>query len=423
MHEEYVQDMYDHVKKQNTWRKKECINLIASENVSSPLVDDIRISDFMHRYAEGLPYQRYYQGTKYIDYIENKVVELAKKIFDVNFVEPRAISGTVANLAVFSALTNHGDNIATLSIPAGAHISHLGVGCAGICGLKQFDLPFDEKEMNIDVDKTITLLDTNNFSLIVLGTSLFLFPAPVKELKEAIGKETKIVYDAAHVLGLIAAKEFQDPIREGADVISSSTHKTLPGPQGGIILTNNAEYYKKISRAVFPGIVSNHHLARLPGLVIALAEMLDFGKEYATQMIVNAKKLAESLYERGFQVLCEHKNFTQSHQVAVDVQNYGGGTKVATKLEKANIICNKNLLPWDKPKKSLNPSGIRIGTTEMTHVGMKEKEMERIAEFITDTIIKEKDKEKIKKEIIEFKQDFLEVKYTYELSNISPNSI
>ncbi len=409
-----IKDIFETLEKHNRWRSH-CINLIASENVTSPLVDSILISDFMHRYAEGDPYKRYYQGTPYIDEIETKVVDVAKKLFKAEYVEPRPISGGIANLAALSGLTKPGDNIAALSISAGAHISHLKFGLAGICGLNNFKIPFDSREMNIDVDKTINLLEKEKIKLLILGGSLFLFPHPIEELKEVcLNSNTRIMYDGAHVLGLIAGGKFQDPLSEGADVLTSSTHKTLPGPQGGILLSNNEKYFKKMKRRVFPGIVSNHHLARLPGLLIAMHETMEFGKQYAKKILSNAKNLAQALYEKGFRVICEEKGFTQSHQVVLDVSNLGGGTKIAEKLEKANIILNKNLLPWDPIDKAMNPTGIRMGLAEMTRFGMGKSEMIRTSEFLEDVILKNKSTDKVKKEVSEFREDFSKIKFCYD---------
>ncbi|MFQ5800950.1 MAG: serine hydroxymethyltransferase, partial [Candidatus Hydrothermarchaeales archaeon] len=198
---------------------------------------------------------------------------------------------------------------------------------------------------------------------------------------------------------------------EGADIMASSRHKTFPGPQGGVIFTDDENLKKKIDDAVFPGLVSNHHLHHLAGLAVALAEMLEFGEAYAKQTISNAKALGEALYERGFDVLCEKKGFTASHQVLVNVTKNGKGTRVATALEKNNIIINKNLLPWDKLDKSIDPSGIRIGTQELTRLGMKEKEMIEIAEFIKGVII---DNRNVKKDVIDFRKDFGILEYCFD---------
>ncbi|MEM2957722.1 MAG: serine hydroxymethyltransferase [Candidatus Jordarchaeaceae archaeon] len=400
------------VEKHNTWRREECLNLIASENIMSPLAIKVFNSDMMHRYAEGLPYKRYYQGTKYVDEIETLVQELGKKLLHCRYFDPRPISGSVANLCVFSALTQPGDQIANLRVADGGHISHSTLGAAGIRGLKTINMPFDHKEMNIDVEKLRPLMKKEKIKLVVLGGSLYLFPHPIKEIREILD-DAKILYDASHVLGLIAGKRFQDPLAEGADVVATSSHKTFPGPQGGIVYTNNEEIWKRVAQAILPGIVSNHHLYRLPSLAVTLIEALEFGEKYADQIRKNSKKLASSLYEKGLQVLCEHKGFTESHQIAIDVRNQGGGKKVAETLEKANIICNKNLLPWDKDENTENPSGIRIGVQECTRIGMKESEMEHIAHLITRIIIKHENPEKIKEEVIQLKKQYKETKYCF----------
>ena len=400
------------LKKHENWRRN-CLNLIASENVMSPLAKKVYFSDLMHRYAEGLPYKRYYQGLKYFDEIEELTIDAFKKHFKCNFVDLRPISGTISNLAVFSALAKKGDKIITLGIEGGSHVSHEKFGAAGILGLKVYHFDFDEK-MNIDLEKAKKKIANLKPKFIVLGGSIIPFPYPVKELKEICQKfGIKIIYDAAHVFGLIFSGFFQNPFREGADIICASTHKTFPGPQGGIILGNiDEEIQKEIRRKVFPGVISNHHLHRIPALYITLKEMQKFGKSYVRQTIKNAKALAKNLYNFGFKVLGKEKGFTQSHQISVDIKEFGGGDFVAKTLEKANIILNKNILPWDKldPK---NPSGIRIGVQEMTRYGMKEKEMGKIAEFIKEVILERKNVRKVKKEVIKFRKEFQKIKYCF----------
>lgn len=401
------------LKKHQNWREN-CINLIASENMMSPLAERVYLSDLMHRYAEGLPYKRYYQGLNYFDKIEDLTMKAFKKHFKCNFVDLRPLSGTMANLAVFSALAKKGDKILTLGIQGGSHISHEEFGAAGILGLKVYHFDFT-KEMEIDIKKAEKKILKLKPKFIILGGSLIPFPYPVEELKKICQKtKTKIVYDAAHVFGLIFAGFFQDPFKEGADIITSSTHKTFPGPQGGIILGNiDEKIQKEIRKKVFPGLVSNHHLHRIPALYITLKEMERFGKSYASQTIKNAQFLAKKLFDFGFKVLGKERDFTQSHQISCDVKKFGGGDFVAKILERANIILNKNILPWDKldPKK---PSGIRIGVQEMTRFGMKEKEMEKIANFIKRVIIERENPEKIKKEVIKFRKRFQKVKYCFK---------
>jgi len=251
---------------------------------------------------------------------------------------------------------------------------------------------------------------------VMFGASVFPFPHPVKELVEQIHSVGATAgYDAAHVAGLIAGGQFQDPLREGADVVSLSTHKTFFGPQHGGILSweKNAE---KIKKATFPGMVSNHHLHAVAGLTIACAEMLEFGKEYASQIIKNAKALGQALYERGFNVLAEHKGFTQSHVILIDIIKYGDGGTIEETLEKANIIINRNLLPWDikEGRHFMHPGGIRMGVSEVTRLGMKEAEMEEIAEFIKLVVIDKESLEKVREDIAEFRKDYQKVHYCFE---------
>ena len=221
----------------------------------------------------------------------------------------------------------------------------------------------------------------------MFGGSVFLFPHPVKELADFLKSyDIHINYDAAHVAGLIAGGEFQDPLREGVDTMTMSTHKTLFGPQGGLVLAfeKNAEAIKK---ATFPGLTSSHHIHHMAAKAVTFAEVLEFGKDYASQTIKNAKALSVALNDLGFKVLGEKKGFTQSHQTVVNVLDYGDGGKIEADLEKANIIVNRQLIPGDiKAKRHyMHPGGIRLGTSEVTRLGMKESEMQQIASFIKNS--------------------------------------
>ena len=381
----------------------------------SPFCEKYYVSDLMHRYAEGLPFGRYYQGLKYVDEIESLTQEKFKKHFGASFVDIRPISGTLANMAVFSALAERGDAILTLGIQGGSHVSHEKAGAAGILGLKSFHLGFDSETMMIDLEKSRKKIIEIKPKFIVIGGSVILFPQPIRELREICDQVgAKIVYDAAHVFGLITAGFFQNPLGEGVDIITSSTHKTFPGPQGGIIIGNiDKELQRKIQDKVFPGVLSNHHLHRIPPLYFALKEMEEFGKDYVSQIMKNSEALAKQLDNFGFDVLGKERGFTMSHQVVVNVKKQGGGSAVAKKLEEANIILNKNIIPDDKSNPE-NPEGIRIGVQEMTRFGMKEKEMAVIAEFIKRIILDGGDIEIIKEKVIGFRKNFQEVKYCFK---------
>lgn len=409
-YEEDVKTFENLIKDHTNWMKNS-INLIASENITSSQVKTALASDLSHRYAEGLAGQRLYEGCKYIDEIEEKTIDLSKKLFNAEFVNVQPISGVTANLATFFAFTKPGDKIMTMSVPMGGHISHENVSAAGIRGLKNVFYPFNPEIMNIDADKMQKQIREKEPNIVLLGGSLFLFPHPVKEAVEAAQEVgAKVLYDGAHVLGLIAGGQFQDPIGDGVDALMGSTHKTFPGPQGGIIFSKK-EYSNDINNAVFPGIVSNHHLHHLAGLGIATAEMMEFGEEYAKQTIKNAQALAQALYERGFNVMCEDLGFTESHQVAMNVSNIKKATILAKELESNNVILNKNLIPGDDVNHSDDPSGIRMGTQELTRRGMKESEMDEVAEFIKKVAI---DNEEIKDDVTEFMKDFTNVHYAFK---------
>ena len=380
------------IKEHHDWFNNS-IPLIASENIPSPAVREAVASDFGNRYAEGWPGERVYAGCTFIDKVENICNDLARSVFKAEFADCRATSGVVANLAIYSAFSNPGDTMIASSIPTGGHISHgkkEHSGTAGLVhGLTIEHFPFSKENMTIDVELTKKKIDTmisegKGPKIAMFGGSLFLFPHPVKELSEFLHERNVYInYDGAHVAGLIAGGQFQDPLREGVDSMTMSSHKTLWGPQGGIIVSVE-KYSDPIKKAIFPGNTSSHHLHHVAGKAVALAESLEFGEEYAKQVIKNAKMLAYSLANHGFNVLGEKRGYTESHQLAVDVSNYGDGGTIEKDLEKCNIILNRQLLPGDikEGRNYFHPSGVRIGVPEVTRLGMKEDEMQEIATFI-----------------------------------------
>ncbi|MDW0164888.1 MAG: serine hydroxymethyltransferase [Nitrososphaeraceae archaeon] len=416
--------VFDLLEKHHNWFKSS-IPLIASENIPSPAVREAIVSDFGNRYAEGWPGERVYAGCIYIDEVEIICNELAKKVFKSEFADCRATSGVVANLAIYSAFSNPGDYMLAASIPTGGHISHgkkEHSGTAGLVhGLNIEHYPFSKEDMTIDVDATkkkVSEMISNGKkpAIAMFGGSLFLFPHPVKELASFMHDNSIYInYDGAHVAGLIAGGQFQDPIGEGTDSMTMSSHKTLWGPQGGIIVSLE-RHADSIKKAIFPGNTSSHHLHHVAGKAIALAESLEFGKEYAKQVISNAKILAESLANFGFRVLGEKRGYTESHQLAVDVSNFGDGGTIEKELEKANIILNRQLLPGDikSGKHYMHPSGVRIGVPEVTRLGMKESEMKEIASFIKQIVIDKSDPNKVGSAVSKFREQFQKVHYAFE---------
>jgi glycine hydroxymethyltransferase len=425
-HKKLYDQVFDLMEKHDNWMSK-TINLIASENVSSPAVRSAIVCDFRDRYAEGWPGERVYAGCKYIDQVELITIDLAKKLYNAEFADVRPISGVVANLAMYTAAMEPMERMMALSIAHGGHISHarkdLGGTAGQIRGHKVRNWVFDDTEFNIDVDASMKLIRDlqekgDEIKFLLFGGSVFPFPHPVKEFREIADEYGMIIgYDSAHVSGLIAAGFFQDPLREGADIMTASTHKTMPGPQHGIVLAKE-EFADRIKRASFPGLLSNHHLHNVAGLAVALAEMTEFGVEYSRQIMKNAKALAQALHERGWHVIGEHKGFTESHVILVDVTEtpMKDGATVEEKLEDANIIINRNLLPWDKKRGRdyRTPGGIRLGTSEMTRLGMKESEMDAVAEFLNRVVMKGEDVNKIAAEVTEFRKDYQKVHYAFD---------
>jgi len=403
----------------------EAIPLIASENIPSPAVREALLSDFGNRYAEGWPGERVYAGCEHIDRVEVECMGLARRLFRAGFADVRPTSGVVANLAIYSAFSDPGDVMIAPSIPAGGHISHGKREHAGTAGLVHgLDIefyPFDADEMAIDVDATKKKVRALKAArrlpkIAMLGGSLFLFPHPVAELSGFFrSRKVHVNYDAAHVAGLIAGGKFQDPLREGADTMTLSTHKTLFGPQGGLVLGSKS-HAEAIKRAVFPGLTSSHHIHHMAAKAVAFAEAIEFGRKYAAQVVSNARRLAEELSSQGLRVLGERRGFTESHQVAVDVWDHADGGAVERALERANIIVNRQLIPGDirAGRNYMKPGGIRLGVSEVTRLGMRGGEMAEIARLIRSVIVDGADAARTRRAARELRKGHQRARYCFE---------
>ncbi len=408
------------------------IPLIASENITSKEVREATLCDFSHRYAEGWPGERVYAGCQYIDDVEFICMDLAKEIFKADFADVRPTSGVVANLVLYSAFSKPGDISMSISIPNGGHIStgplmtskgaFMGGTAGAVRGLNVKYIPSDRKRLMIDVEKAEEAIKELKPKLLHFGASVFLFPHPIKELAP-VAKDlgATVTYDAAHVSGLIACGYFQDPLNEGAEAMAFSTHKTMFGPQHGCVVatSDKEEFYDKIKRATFPGMTSNHHLHNVAALAIALAEIKEFGKDYGGQIIKNSYALAKALEEEGFTVCGKENGYTKSHTLLVDISSLqekaGLGKDIEEDLEKADIILNRNLLPWDmfEGRNYLNPGGIRMGVSEVTRLGMKEGEMKEIANLIRCVVIDREDIKKVVKDVNNFRKDYQQLHYCF----------
>ncbi|BAH43722.1 probable serine hydroxymethyltransferase [Brevibacillus brevis NBRC 100599] len=410
------QEIVNAVNRNAIWRGEECLNLLAPEAPTTPIVRQLLASEVGTRAAEGHigSTQRWFAGTKYIDEIEALCVELLKKVFHANFADHRLVASMIGNMTVYAALTQPGDTIMTIAQPFGGHSSNRVDGPAGIRGLQIVDVPMDPVELTVDLDGFAKVARQVRPKLVTLGASMTLFPFPLKEMAEIV-KEWggRIYFDGAHQLGLIGGGQFQDPLREGACVMTGSAGKTFSGPQSGIIVWNDPEFSVPITNAIFPALAATHQVNRVAALAAAAAEFLAFGKEYMAQIVTNAQALGKAFDERGIRVLCTHKGYTRTHQVILDVKEFGGGYEVGKRLAEANIITNKNLIPGDGPEDWDFPSGLRIGTTEVTRFGMKEKEMDTIADLIASVLSGNEKPEVVQSKVIELRRSFSKMQYCF----------
>ena len=405
------------VERNAQWRGRECVNLLAPEAPTSPGVRALLASEIGTRAAEGHigPLNRWFTGTRHIDEVEALCVELLKKLFGARYADHRMCASMIGNAVVYTALTKPGDVIMSIAQPVGGHSSNRPDGPAGQHGLKIVDVPMDPVDLVVDIDTFRKAAPLVRPKLVALGLSMALFPFPLKEMKEVMDEwGGRLFFDGAHQLGLVACGQYQDPLREGAGIMTGSAGKTFSGPQSGIIVWDDPAITRAITNAVFPVWAATHQVNRVAALALATAELLQFGEAYMAQIVKNAQALGRALQERGLSMLAAHKGFTTTHQVIADVRAFGGGYDVARLLERANIIVNKNLIPADKPEDWEMPGGIRIGTIEVTRLGMKETEMEAIAGFIAKVVLEKKEPESLGRDVIDFRAPFQTVHYCFE---------
>ncbi len=410
-----VMKLKDAVVKHHHWRSR-CFNLIASENVMSPLARAMMATDLEHRYANYEledPSRRKYQGNRFIREVELEAIRLAKALFQAGFAEIRPISGSIADLSVILACTKKGGLVLELEGRHGGHAAAARLAKCDLVDIRVGGLPFDVTEMNIPEDQAAAVIRRVSPDLVILGASNYLFPHPVKTLSDAAAEMDSIVsYDASHPFGLIAGGCFHDPFAEGAAAMMGSTHKTFAGPQGGIVVTReDGAVAERIRTALHPKLITNHHPHRAAALAVTLAEYLAFGDSYAQQVVKNAKALGQALYEEGFKVLCPEKGFTESHTLLVDVSGYSGGAIFAGRLEEGGIIVSKTSLPWDKEGAQ---SGIRVGVQEVTRLGMKSSDMVEISKQFRRIAKGESNMDAVSKDVAATMDGFQSVHYCFD---------
>ena len=450
--EHKLAELAEKVSVNNLWRQRQCVNLIPSENTPSLLVKLCEISDPSGRYAEhktAMKKEReslagtgalkgdqiyYYQGVDFIYQVEQLLKAEFAEYIGAKEVETRPVSGQMANEIVFKGLvkflSSRPQGFPSLS-PTGrlACVMNNDLNCGGHLSAQPYGALFNFAEdriihfpieagnpYRIDVQRMIELIDRYRPTLIVFGKSMFLHPEPVKEAREFIDSvpdySPLIMYDGAHVLGILGP-QFQDPLAEGADVVTGSTHKTFFGPQRGIIASRISEesplrrLWNEIVARTFPGSTSNHHLGTQLAMLAATMEMNAFRSAYQAQVISNARAFARACACKGIPVEGgEEEGFTHTHQVIIRVSAFGEAKEIAARLESNNIITNYQALPYDET--FYRPSGIRMGVQEMTRFGMKEADFEVLASLVADVILHKKE---VKREAAEFRSRFNRMEY------------
>ncbi len=370
------------------------LNLIPSENVLSFDVLKALGSGMAGRYA-GKPES--YAGSKIFHELWNDTEELSRKVFHCRFANVLPVTGHVAGMMSISALCKRGDDLATISADFGGYRGYNDGYIPSVMGLKVSYLPYNARFCNIDLNGALELIDKDKPSIVILGATVFLFPHPVSKIAGAVHSYGgKLIYDGSHVLGLIAGGCFQDPLSEGADVLLGSTHKTLFGPQGGLILTNDEDIAMEIEERALYTFVDNFHLNRVAALGVALEETKIHAASYARRVIQNSKALATGLYDKGIRVEGQENGFTESHQVFL---NYGTkGEQIRDALETNGIISD---------------SKVRLGTNEVTRRGMGTREMNGISDLVVQTLSGSKSP-RIRKDVRTLVSRYKKIQYTLE---------
>ena len=328
-------------------------------------------------------------------------------MFAVKHVDLRPLSGNIAGIGAMFGLARAGDTVMEV-YNAHQYANKMRKAPLAV-DLNSVEIPWDGPNYNVDLDQTLSLIEQHSPSIVSIGSGVFLFPAPVRELKEAMKRcnpDSILIYDAAHVLGLIAGGRFQDPMTEGADVIISSTHKTFAGPQGGIILTNHTEYAELIGEALSPLLVANHHLSRLPALAATFLEWLHCGRDHANAIVANAKAFGRALQERGVTILGHHLDFTESHMVIPIVDEFGDMGELCDRLEECHIIGGVFAPPAE-----VGSHGLRLGVQELTRLGMRERDADDIADCVVD-VLRGNDPAGVKRRAIELAGRFDKLSFT-----------
>lgn len=386
----------------------DCFNLNPATNVMNPKAEALLASGLGSRPSLGYPGDKYEMGLEAIEEIEVISAALCAEVFDANFAEIRVPSGAIANLYGFMAICKPGDTIIVPPATIGGHVTHHNAGCAGLYGLRVIEAPVLADGYTVDLDGLRALALKERPKLITIGGSLNLFEHPVAGVRSIADEvEAKVLFDAAHQCGIIAGKAWSNPLAEGAHLMTMSTYKSLGGPAGGLIVSNDEEIAKALDAIAFPGMTANFDAAKSAALAVTMLDWRDHGLAYAAQMIAMAKALAKALQEEGVPVFTGAGGATHSHQFAVLAEGFGGGQAASKTLRQAGFLACGIGLPVDPVEGDLN--GLRIGTPELVRWGMTEADAPRLAGLIASGLRGEG----VLPEVSEWRQTFDKVHFVH----------
>jgi glycine hydroxymethyltransferase len=361
----------------------ECFNLNPATNVMNPAAEAALARGLGPRPSLGYPGDKYETGLEAIEEIETIAAELAAEVFGAAFAEVRVASGAMANLYGFMALARPGDAMIAPPAAVGGHVTHHAAGCAGLYGLVSHPAPVDAEGYTVDLPGLRELALRVRPRIITLGGSLNLFPHPVREAR-AIADEVgaALMVDAAHQCGMIAGRQWPNPLDAGAHLMTMSTYKSLGGPAGGLIVTNDAEIARRLDAIAFPGMTANFDAGRVAALAITLIDWRAVGPAYAAKMVAVARALAEALAAEGLPVFAADRGFTRSHQFALEAARWGGGQAAARRLRQAGLLACGIGLPL--PEVAGDVNGLRFGTPELVRRGVSEADAPALARLIAE---------------------------------------
>jgi glycine hydroxymethyltransferase len=394
----------------------EGINLNPATNILNPRAEKLLSSGMGSRASLGHPGDKYETGLGAIEQIEIITQELACEVFGSTYAEFRVPSGAIANLYAFMATTEPHDTIIAPPASIGGHVTHHKGGSAGLYRLNTISAPVDQTGYTIDIDALRKLAHEVKPKLITVGGSLNLFHHPIAQVR-AIADEVgaKVLFDAAHLCGMIAGKVWPQPLVEGAHLMTFSTYKSLGGPAGGLIVTNDDEIAQKLDAIAYPGLTANFDAAKTAALGITLQDWKSVGRDYAQMMVKTSQALAQHLQNLGVNIFAADKGFTTSHQFAILAAPYGGGQTAARRMGEAGLLACGIGLPIEQVEGDLN--GLRIGTPEIVRIGMKVEHMKDLAGFIARSLDTNVEPKSIQREITEWRKQFSGVHYTVDLPN------